>query len=141
MSDYVRTKAIRYLPNEGDLLAVGAVGDFWVLEESFPEEYRKYNAGNTKKAGYFELTDTSERDYIDFVLEYSYGDECGDFGKVRHLTSTELAKAVKLFSKLFPNPNPANFRLVDYCYYNCCEPDDYFDPEEDEFYKEVHIPE
>ena len=49
MSDYVRTKAIRYLPNEGDLLAVGAVGDFWVLEESFPEEYRKYNAGNLKE--------------------------------------------------------------------------------------------
>ena len=30
-----------------------------------------------------------------------------------------------------------NFRLVDYCYYNCCEPDDYFDEQSDPFYDEV----
>lgn len=141
MSDYVRTKAIRYLPTEKNLFAAGAAEDFWAVEEKFPEEYKQYSAGTAKKSGYFEITATDKRHYVDFVLKYSYGDECGDFGKVRYLTQAELEKAVRVFSKLFPDPDLNNFRLVDYCYYNCCEPDDYFEPEEDEFYKEIELPE
>lgn len=137
MSDYVRTKAVRYLPTEKNMVGVE---DFWDLEERFPEAYSKRLGRGKASSGYFEVCGTDENYYIDFVLDYEYGSCCGEFGKVRYLTEPELEKAVKLYSQIFEDPDPANFRLVDYCYYNCCEAPDCFDLEEDEFYKEVTLP-
>ena len=133
MSDYVRTKAVRYLPTEANIAGMDLDDLYGELEELLPaHSYRD-------KSNYFEVTGTTKRIYIDYVLKYSYGDECGDFGKVRKLTDRETCKYVAIFKTVFPDTEVDinNFRLVDYCYYNCCEPDDYFDEQSDPFYDEV----
>lgn len=133
MSDYVRTKAVRYLPTEQNIAGMDPADLYEELEALLPD--RNYS----QKSDYFEVTGTTERIYVDYVLKYSYGDECGDFGKVRKLTDRETGKYVAIFKAVFPDTEVDinNFRLVDYCYYNCCEPDDYFDESSDPFYEEV----
>lgn len=133
MSDYVRTKAVRYLPTEANTIGMDPNELYDELEKLLPP--RDYS----QKSNYFAVVGTTKRIYVDYVLKYSYGDECGDFGRTRKLTDQELNKYVHIFKAVFPDTaiNIDNFRLVDYCYYNCCEPDDYFDESDDPFYEEV----
>jgi hypothetical protein len=41
------------------------------------------------------------------------------------------------FKAIFPEANIDALRVVEYCWYNCCEAPDYYDITEDEFYKEI----
>ena len=118
MSDYNRIKAVRYKPtDEQTQELMEKYSDCWSLD--LPKPF---------------TTAPTEEFYIDYVLDESYGEECGEWGKVRNLTETETNKYVEIFSAIIDNPIPENFRLVDFCWYNCCEAPDYFD---DPFYDEI----
>ena len=133
MSDYVRTKAVRYLPTEANLAGMDPNHLYSELENLLPD--RDYS----QKSNYFDVCSTTKRTYVDYVLKYSYGDDVVEFGRARKLTDREATKYAQIFKAVFPDTSidTNNFRLVDYCYYNCCEPDDYFDESDDPFYEEV----
>jgi hypothetical protein len=137
MSDYAKYKVVRYLPTEEDYNVLSVpMDDPYELENHFPPRTASTDV-RRRKHDYFEVCGTDENTYVDFVLDYSYGDCDGEYGKVRMLSENELNKWTEIFKKVFPNPNPDNFRVVEYCWYNCCEPPDYFDLTKDPFYDEV----
>ncbi len=65
--------------------------------------------------------------YIDWVYYSTYGEGSDDFGNVRMLTQRELNVIKPYFDKLGIDYKDEDLRLVDYCYYNCCEAPDYYD--------------
>ena len=79
----------------------------------------------------------SRRPFIDYILEYEYGSDCGDFGKVRELTDSEKLKYMRVFQHLNPSIDMDRVKLVEFCWYNCSEAPDYYDPVDDDFYLEV----
>lgn len=125
MSDYERNKVIRYKPTEEQLKEIKEkYGDLYDYMDNFREP--------------FEVACT-EKPFIDYNLFHSYGEEFDDFGRVRRLTEKELDKWVEIFKEVIKEHERDNFRLVDYCWYNCTEAPDYFDESEtqDDFYNEV----
>lgn len=64
--------------------------------------------------------------YLCYVLKHTYGEESTGFGLSRMLTQDETNKYVDLFSDYLNNIDPNKFKLIDYCYYNCCECKDYY---------------
>lgn len=142
MSDYVRNKAVRYLPTAANLAELG-ITDIEDLADIEDREEFKGLFGRRANP-FFDTVNTIGEGwvshwYIDYVLRYDYGDECGEFGKIRRLYDSELDKYTEKFKAIFKNSEIVreNFRLVDYCWYNCSEPPDYFDETKDEFYDEV----
>lgn len=148
MSDYVREKVLR-LPMEGfqledfkkviteKLEAMGkSVADVdddleWYTEMAFPE---LWGYGNNRE---FQWSPTYPRKFIDLVLEREWGSE-GEWGKVRELYPAEKEKYLPIFQKVLPGlDNLDNVRLVEYCWYNCCEAPCYYDLKDDPFYTEV----
>ncbi len=88
----------------------------------------------------FELAPT-EKFFIDYNLPCNNEAE-GDWGKVRTLSTSEYSKYEKLFNEVFDYQlrcYPTDFRLVEYCWYDCSEAPDYFDEStyHDDFYDEV----
>lgn len=132
MSDYERNKVVRYKYTEANFME--AEEDLYKLEDKHPDLF-----GRCANTPYFEITSTDGDTYIDYVLSHNYGEDAGDFGRIRKLYPQEVVKYGKLFEQLFPESGIklTNFRLVDYCYYNGCEPPDYFDETQDDFYNEV----
>lgn len=148
MSDYVREKVLRLptdkinldsfkkviatrLAERGDL--VDDVDDdlSWYTEKAFPDLWEYGDPGK------FQWSPTWPRHFIDFVLDYEYGCN-GEYGKVRELYSTEKAKYLPIFQKLFPElDNLDDVRLVEFCWYNGGEAPDYYDLKDDPFYNEV----
>ena len=136
MSDYAHYKVVRYLPTEENYKAVNVpLDDPYELQDVLES---KSGLGRPR-AYYFEVCATDENYYLDYVLEYSYGEECGEWGKVRRLSEGETDRWCLKVQEIFPGSEikRENFRVVDYCYYNCCEPPDYFDERYDSFYDEV----
>lgn len=127
MSDYKYEKVVRYKLNIKEL----GLNDIYDLEELHSD---KFGCGG--EVGKFDIAPTEEP-FIDFVLAESYGEECGDYGRSRKLSEKELEKYVDKFSEILPNINPDNFRVVEFCWYNCSEAPGYFDEIENEFFKEV----
>ena len=87
------------------------------------------------------IDSTSTEDYnkyLAFTLDSDYGVENGEFGRSRFLKSAEQEKYKKLFSEVIPEDliDPTLFKYVDYCYYNCCEADDYY-VKKDSFEEEI----
>ena len=130
MSDYVHKKAIRLPITES--LMIRKIGfddieDFieqvdQYINEKCPELYRFGN-----QIPYFETEVTDERSYIDFVLYYSYGKECGDWERASYLSDKEKEFFAPYFDMLGITFEPNDLRKVDYCWYNCCEPPDCYD--------------
>jgi hypothetical protein len=118
MSDYVRNKAVMYPIDE--VLSDKLYGE---LEEPF----------------FIEAFDDGKNinHYLCYKLYCTYGEESGDFGRSRVLSETEQEKYSKLFSDYLNDIDPKLFKYVDYCYYNCCECDDYYLNGNDDFYNEV----
>lgn len=130
MSDYVRNKALRV-----PLSKYGYEEDPYKIESENQEAFNKRYGVDEK---YFEVVGTNEEKYyLDYVLEYNYGEDSGEFRKSRALYPREKEKYLGTFQQLIPNINMDDVRLVEYCYYNCCEPDDCYDETSDPFYKEV----
>jgi hypothetical protein len=124
MSDYSHEKVVRLLfpvellqecntkdPHECIKLLKERLGDLW-------NDYDKYH---------FKLGYGSQDYYIDWLYYSTYGEESGDWGSVRLLTFSELNAIKPYFDKIGVNYTDNDLRLVDYCYYNCCEPPDYYE--------------
>ena len=117
MSDYARTKAVFY-PIDSTL----AEKLDYELEEPF--EIECMDDGN--KCNY----------YLCYRLYHTYGEESGDFGRSRTLTETEQEKYKNIFSDYLNDIDSKKFKYIDYCYYNCCECEDYY-LAKDEFNTEI----
>ena len=122
MSDYCHRKAVRFKIDEERACKLLNVEDRWELDNVLEVP--------------FEIAPTEEF-YIDYNLPCEYAD--GDWGKSRTLYNSEFCKYEKLFGKLFSYQlrfYPSDFRVVEYCWYDCTEAPDYFG-EADDFYDEV----
>ena len=134
MSDYHREKVLR-IPmedmgiNPEDYDDIGY--DLW-------EKYGDIFYWGNPRVGKFDVAPTEEW-FLDFVLEDNYGDECGDWGKVRALTANEKNKYTDVFRKINPNVDMNKVHLVEFCWYNCSEAPGYYsmDKGKDPFYEEV----
>lgn len=141
MSNYVREKVLRIPMERIDLSYIKNIisqkypdenheDDFsWYLESALPDVFDYATVGK------FQIAPTEEN-YIDYVLEYEW-DADGEYGKTRALTENEKAKYLSTFQKIDPDINMSYVRLVEFCWYNCCEAPDYYDDTRDSFYDEV----
>lgn len=140
MSTYVREKVLR-IPRE----KMNFARIVRKLEEKFPgkdimDDLGFYIEDLDDLFGYgevnkFQLAPTEES-FIDYVLDYE--DDCdGEYGKSRDLYESEKEKFRPIFQQLDPDINMDYVRLVEFCWYNGCEAPNYYDPMEDEFYKEL----
>jgi hypothetical protein len=141
MSTYVREKVLRIPMDNLDFSYVMSAikekfpnedvdGDFsFYLERTLPELF------DYAEVGKFQLAPT-RTPYIDFVLDYEY-DADGEYGKTRALYESEKQKYLPTFQKIDPNIDMSMVRLVEFCWYNCSEADDYYDDTADPFYDEV----
>lgn len=122
MSNYVRNKQVLY-PVTKELLEKLNCDDAYDLEERF-------SAGSKFTVeGFVDYSGTGNYNkYLAYELSSTYGEERGDFGRSRFLRSSEQEKYKKLFGEVIPEDliDPSLFKYVDYCYYNCCECDDYY---------------
>lgn len=129
MSDYVRNKQVLY-PVTKELLDRLNINDIFDLD--FPRG-SKFGA-----EGFIDYGGTGNYNtYLAYELDSDYG-YSSDFGRARFLRSTEQEKYRKLFSEVIPEDliDPSLFKYVDYCYYNCCEADDYY-VKKDSFEEEI----
>jgi hypothetical protein len=133
MSDYKRMKVLR-LPFE--YANIGSVDDYDDISHDLWDKYGDIFYWNGTNIGKFNYAPT-ERPFIDFVLESEYGADSGEWGKVRELYPQEIDKYKEVFKKLSANIDMSKVKLVEYCWYNCSEAPDYYDPAEDTFYNEI----
>ena len=140
MSDYCKKFVVRYRPTKEQLMEViGETYDEDTCEfDLFPGMFNRspFSIGCTVDYD----GDGKSRYYIDYTIDYSYGEESGDYGRARMLTQDESTEAIKLFRKLFQDiTDSSNMRVVEYCYYDCSEPQDYFDVKQakEPFYSSV----
>lgn len=132
MSDYVRKKQVLY-PVTKELLEKLNCDDIYDLEEKFPAR-SKFEA-----EGFIDYSGTKNyNQYLAYELDSDYGAESGEFGRSRFLKPSEQEKYKRLFSEVIPEDliDPTLFKYVDYCYYNCCEADDYY-VKKDSFEEEI----
>lgn len=132
MSDYVRQKVLRIPVSEKDkteILKQYQADNLWQLE------FKIDNFGYAE-VGKFQHSPT-EGEFIDYVLEYNYGKDCGEWGKVRELTDNEKTKYEPIFHKLYEGFDINKIRLVEFCWYGITEAPDYYELKSDDFYSEV----
>ena len=131
MSDYMHQKVLRIPVSKEDIdgiLNKYDVDSLWELEDTV-ESFGYCEKHKFQKA-------PTESDFIDYVLESDY-EGYGDFGKVRELTAAEKAKYEPIFTQCYEFFDIDKVRLVEYCWYNCCEAPDYYDLQNDSFYDQV----
>lgn len=134
MSDYEHKKAIR-LPITEPLIRKIGFDDIEDFIEQFYELVNEkcpelYHCGD--KIPYFETEVTDECSYIDLVLYCSYGEECGDWEKASYLSDKEKDFFAPYFDKLGITFETDDLRKVDYCWYNCSEPPDCYNVDDDD---------
>ena len=132
MSDYVRNKQVLY-PVTKELLKKLNYDDIYDLEENFPARSK------FEVEGFIDYSGTKNYNrYLAYKLDSNYGTESGEFGRARFLKPAEQEKYKKLFSEVIPEDliDPTLFKYVDYCYYNCCEAEDYY-VKKDSFEEEI----
>ncbi len=130
MSDYERNKQVLY-PVTKELLDRLNISSIFDL--AFPRG-SKFNA-----EGFIDYGGTKNyNQYLAYTLDSDYGAESGEFGRSRFLKPSEQEKYKELFSEVIPEDliDPSLFKYVDYCYYNCCEADDYY-VKKDSFEEEI----
>ena len=142
MSTYVREKVLRIPVEKLDFSFIKSAikakfpnkdieDDFsYYLEATFPDMFDYATVGK------FQMAPT-ETEYIDYVLDREDDADGGDYGKTRALYESEQMKYLPIFQKVDPNIDMNFVRLVEFCWYNCCEAEDYYDDTEDPFYNEV----
>ena len=128
MSDYVHKKVIR-LPFPTEILKSCNADEPYDCEDYLKEKLGELWHNRDKNS--FELEYTDDACYLDWVYYYTYGEESGDWGHVRHLTQSELNIIKPYFDKIGVDYKDEDLRVVDYCYYNCCEPRDYYECKDD----------
>ena len=130
MSDYVRNKQVLY-PVTTEVLDRLNIIDIFDLDFSRGSKFRAEGFVDYGGAEDFNK-------YLAYELDSNYGVESGEFGRSRFLKPSEQEKYKKLFSEVIPEDliDPSLFKYVDYCYYNCCEADDYY-VKKDSFEEEI----
>jgi hypothetical protein len=123
MSDYKHQKVIR-IPFPKEFLKKCNTEDPYDCESYLKEKLGEF--WEHKDNNSFTLECTDKAYYIDWVYYYTYGEESGDWGSVRLLTDKELEVIRPYFDKIGVVYEDEDLRLVDYCYYNCSEPSDYY---------------
>lgn len=134
MSDYKRTKAVRYkIPEEitkkfREKYNKKYLDPDWFIEyynkqakeEILIDSYKitKQNEMTIGSGLIYNDKDSNYEYYIDLILDSNYSENSGDFEFVRLLTQKEFDKYKNNFMKLIPNIKLENLRYVDYCYYN-----------------------
>lgn len=136
MSDYVHNKAVFYPLDNSEIKEKLNIDDFWDME--MDERFKQYFHPSSQ-INKFDIECTDRAYYLIYLLYCTYGEECADFGRSRELTYNEKIKYKDIFEKIIPQIDETKLKYVDYCYYNCCEPRDYYltDPENDDFYREI----
>lgn len=130
MSDYCHQKVLR-IPITLEELNMPESDDLrWELEKKYPE---LFSDGTPYM---FQIAPTKEF-FLDYVLEYDYDYDCGDWGKIRELYASEQDKYRPIFQQILLNIDMSKVRLVEFYWYNCSEAPDYYDPVKDKFYDEV----
>lgn len=132
MSDYVRNKQVLY-PVTKELLEKLNCYNIYDLEDRSPL------GSNFIIEGFVDYSGTKNyNQYLAYELDSDYGVGSGEFGRSRFLKPAEQEKYKKLFSEVIPEDliDPTLFKYVDYCYYNCCEADDYY-VKKDSFEEEI----
>lgn len=137
MSDYVHEKVIRcpisYIKENLnlDIEDPNEIEDF--LYKKQPELFKRAN----KK--YFSLEYTDSSVYLDWTYFHTYGEEAGDWGTSRYLTDKEFEVMKGIYDQigiiLLPRENV--LRRVEYCYYNGCECEDYYELDNDDDSEEL----
>lgn len=130
MSDYVRNKQVLY-PATKELL------DRLNISNIFDLDFPRGSKFGTE--GFIDYGGTGDYNkYLVYELYSDYGVESSDFGRARFLRPAEQEKYKKIFSEAIPEDliDPSLFKYVDYCYYNCCEADDYY-VKKDSFEEEI----
>ena len=141
MSTYVREKVLR-IPKE----KINFENIINAIQEKHPDEDVRDDLGCflefdlPQLFGYGDVnkfqTSPTEGAFIDYVLDHEW--DCdGEYGKIRELYDSEKNKFRPIFEQLDPDINMDYVRLVEFCWYNGCEAPDYYEPEEDPFYKEL----
>lgn len=123
MSDYCRMKVLRVPCDKY------GISDPWELEE---QHFSLFSGNGVNR---FKVAPTT-RGFIDYILEDEYGVCDGDFGKTRALSDREKIKYELIFKSIIPDIDMNDVRLVEFCWYNCCEAPDYYDETNDPFYDE-----
>lgn len=134
MSDYVKHKVLRIPFDNANYSEFD--NDFERVRDYFEDEYPDLFDYSTP--GKFQFAPT-EGEYIDYVVEVDRDAYDGEYGKIRDLYPSEKEKAYKLFEQVMPNADMSAIRVVEYCWYNCCEAPDYYDYSDDDFYKELNL--
>lgn len=143
MSDYVKYKVLRkpLTSSAVDELAKRVATELeqtedyvkddltWCTERAFPE---LFSYGECGKFMFAPTCDT----FLDYVIDHEYGAE-GEYGKIRDLYEGEKAKYLSVFQKVLPDTDMEDVRLIEYCFYNCCEAPDYYELKDDPFYSPV----
>lgn len=132
MSGFIHTRAIMY-PITKETLEKMNLESPYDLEENFPKtEFGKFCIEGmvAYKSDYIYSY------YVSLELCNTYGIEDYEFGRSRFLTEKEQEKYVSLFEQIIPDLDPSKLKYVEFCFYNCCECQDYY-VQQDEFYEEV----
>jgi len=124
MSDYVHNKVVR-LPFPKSILEKCNTDDIFECEKYLTELLG--DLWSVRGRNGFDIGYTDSGYYLDWVYYHTYGENSGDFGNSRLLTSSELSVIKPCFNKLNVQYNDEDLRVVEYCYYNGCEAPDYYD--------------
>ena len=130
MSDYRHNKVVR-LPFPKEIMTKCDADEVYDCEEYLSNLLGELWCYNTKKNS-FCIEETDKGIYIDWKYYSTYGQESGDWGVVRMLTEKELEVIKPYFDKLCVEYSDEDLRLVDYCYYTCCEAPDYYEVKNDD---------
>ena len=134
MSTYVREKVLRIPLENTSLFPVGVFVDPEDLRDEIEHKFKDIFESSTPTKFQFSPTETC---YIDYVLEHEYDACSGEFTRNRSLNYREQLKFKPIFEQLVPDIDMCLVRLVEYCWYNCCEAPDCYDNAGDSFYKEL----
>lgn len=135
MSCYERHLVVRYKPHEDWIKScLDNMGEEYddltgYLQEKYPNVFSESWADLGKIS-----RSPTENTFLDLLL-YCNPDSCsGEFYKSRKLTMPEHYMIIKIFNKMGITPLYDDLRMVDFCWYNCSEADDFFEEDCDEFY-------
>ena len=132
MSCYEKNKVIR-LPFPMELCEKANVKEPYDCEDYLDELLGEDWYWNSKLYRGFNIVCTTNNVYLDYIIN-STTDECfGEFGYSFMLSQEDIDLYKPLFDKLGVKYDVNDLRKVAYCYYNCCEPEDYYEVSENLF--------
>lgn len=81
---------------------------------------------NQNQINYFIIAPVKENNYLDYIITELPINNCQEFGTSRYLTTAEIKKYIPIFSKIYPNVQNQDLRMVEFCQNNCNQTQLYF---------------